>query len=129
MLRVLAIVFAVCLVIASVLLAWVLTLILGYWIILPGLSMLYSWYVGCRLGASNAYHPLLSWSVVYIACVGFALLLVVLEWPLDIGGYDAHGFGASGGESNFTLLPIWLVPAMYNLMRRYVPNHAMEPTA
>lgn len=126
--RVLAIVVALCLVIASVLLAWVLTLILGYWIMPPGLSLLYAWYVGGRLGAAGAYHPLLLWSAVYVACVGLAVLLVVFEWPMDMGGYDAHGFGASGGESNFTLLPIWLVPAMYHLMRRYVPSHSMKPS-
>ncbi len=48
-----------------------------------------------------------TWLIAFALALVCTASLIVYRFPIHLGGYDAHGFGASGGEANAFLLP-WL---------------------
>ncbi len=127
MVRALTFLVAVAAMLYSLFFSYLMMLFIGWWMAIPALAMLQAWYVAIRLAKIQAPMPLLLWSLAYFSAVSLALLLVIEQWPMDRGGYDAHGFGASGGEINFALLPLWLMPTMYFLQRRFRRNQSTNP--
>lgn len=56
------------------------------------------------------------WLLTFPPAVALSATLVSLEWPLAFASWDAHGFGAAGGEANALFLPwlhsvLWLLSA------------------
>jgi len=119
MVRILIFLVAAAAILYSLFFSYIMMLFIGWWLVVPALSMLHAWYAAMQLAKTSARMPLLLWSLAYFSGVSLAVLLVIEQWPMDRGGYDAHGFGASGGEINFVLLPLWLLPLMIFLQRRF----------
>jgi hypothetical protein len=59
-----------------------------------------------------------AWLLAFPMAIGVSLLLLVLRWPLQFPGWDAHGVGASGGEANSLFLP-WLHLAIWLLVAKW----------
>jgi hypothetical protein len=47
------------------------------------------------------------WLFSFPPAVAVTCLLLTFSWPLDLEGWDGHGFGAGGSEANALFLP-WL---------------------
>jgi hypothetical protein len=64
------------------------------------------------------HHPLRDqgsldlWLATFVISVPITLLLIDYRWPLRFQGFDAHGFGMTGGELNLIFLP-WLHVSLY----------------
>jgi hypothetical protein len=53
-----------------------------------------------------------AWLLAALPAFALAVAFVALRWPFTLDGFDAHGFGASGGEVNALLFP-WLHAALW----------------
>ena len=76
------------------------------------------------LGQLRRRHLLDCWLSTFPLAVALSATLVWLQWPLRFPSWDAHGFGAEGGEANSLFLPclhcaVWVVVA--NARRTVVP--------
>jgi hypothetical protein len=47
------------------------------------------------------------WLAASLPATALTAVLIRVEWPLRFASWDAHGFGASGGEANTLFFP-WL---------------------
>lgn len=54
------------------------------------------------------------WLLTFPLAAALSATLVSVEWPLTFTGWDAHGFGAAGGEANALFLP-WLHSVLWVL--------------
>jgi hypothetical protein len=48
-----------------------------------------------------------AWLIAAVPALAATAILIRLRWPLEFPSWDAHGFGAAGGEANAVLYP-WL---------------------
>jgi hypothetical protein len=60
-----------------------------------------------RLGRLSGRGVLDRWLLTFPVALTVAVVLVWRQWPLAFPSWDAHGFGAAGGEANALFLP-WL---------------------
>lgn len=70
-----------------------------------------------RLGQLPPRRALDRWLMAFVPAVVLCTGLILAQWPLSFPSWDAHGFGAAGGEANALFLP-WLHSGLWLLSAR-----------